>query len=206
MKPMPLTWNLDQLKEWGDKSGIPFQATPQAKNTVAYDGRADCHALRHLRYLPHRRALFAGFHFQAAAGAEENHAARQTLIRKLVLDDAKPTVVAAHGVECSGRRGGVSRENLRGRVRIHLEFAPAAAFRQFAISPTALANRSGQVGKYMNGHAFIQAFIEIDQDILPGMNPQYGLISRQFFRCSPKDPYVRHDLRIWEAARERAAR
>ena len=54
----------------------------------------------------------------------------------------------------------------------------------------------------MNGHAFIQAFIELDDEIYPNMNPQYGLISRQYFRCSPNDPYVRHDLRIWEAARE----
>jgi quinoprotein glucose dehydrogenase len=53
----------------------------------------------------------------------------------------------------------------------------------------------------MNGHAFIQTFIEIDDEIYPNMNPQYGLISRQFFRCKPGDQYVRHDLRIWEAAR-----
>jgi choline dehydrogenase-like flavoprotein len=68
--------------------------------------------------------------------------------------------------------------------------------------PNGLANRAGQVGKYMNGHAFIQAFIELDDEIYPNMNPQYGLISRQYFRCSPSDPYVRHDLRIWEAGRE----
>lgn len=54
----------------------------------------------------------------------------------------------------------------------------------------------------MNGHAFIQAFIELDDEIYPNMNPQYGLISRQYFRCSPSDPYVRHDLRIREAGRE----
>jgi quinoprotein glucose dehydrogenase len=28
------------------------------------------------------------------------------------------------------------------------------------------------------------------------------LISRRYFRCSAADPYVRHDLRIWEAARQ----
>ena len=64
-----------------------------------------------------------------------------------------------------------------------------------------VANRSGQMGKFMNGHAFIQAFIELNADVYPNMNPQYGLISREFFRCKPSDPYVRHDLRIWEAAR-----
>jgi choline dehydrogenase-like flavoprotein len=42
MKAMELTYNLVQLKKWGEKSGIPFWSTPQAKNTVPYDGRAQC--------------------------------------------------------------------------------------------------------------------------------------------------------------------
>ena len=32
------------------------------------------------------------------------------------------------------------------------------------------------------------------------MNEQHGLISRQFFRCKQDQPFVRHDLRIWESA------
>jgi len=32
------------------------------------------------------------------------------------------------------------------------------------------------------------------------MNEQHSLISRQFFRCKPDQPYVRHDLRVWENA------
>jgi len=42
-------------------------------------------------------------------------------------------------------------------------------------------------------------FIELDARIYPGMNEQHGLISRQFFRCKPDKPFVRHDLRIWES-------
>ena len=66
--------------------------------------------------------------------------------------------------------------------------------------PTGLANSSGAVGRYMNGHEFISAFIELDAEIYPGMNETHALISRQYFRCKPSDPYVRHDLRIWESA------
>ena len=36
------------------------------------------------------------------------------------------------------------------------------------------------------------------------MNEQHSLISRQFFRCRPDQPYVRHDLRVWENAGGRA--
>ncbi|HEX4748921.1 MAG TPA: hypothetical protein VH302_05210 [Bryobacteraceae bacterium] len=70
--------------------------------------------------------------------------------------------------------------------------------------PNGLANKTGQVGKYTTGHTFISSTIELNADILPGENPQYGLISRQFFRCAPDKPYVRHDLRIW--ANERSLR
>ena len=42
--------------------------------------------------------------------------------------------------------------------------------------------------------------IEIDTRIYPGMNEQHGLISRQFFRSKAGQPFIRHDLRIWESA------
>ncbi len=125
----------------------------------------------------------------------------RTLIRKLVLDDAKTTIVAAQGIhgEPPGDYG-----EYRAKTFIiasgytwssHLLLLSANS--RFS---NGTANRSGQVGKYMNGHAFIQSFIKLDAEIYPNMNPQYGLISRQFFRCSPRDPYVRHDLRVWDAA------
>jgi hypothetical protein len=64
-------------------------------------------------------------------------------------------------------------------------------------SPTDLPTEQAKWGKYSTGHAFISAYIEIDRDVTPGMNPMYGLISREFFRCPTDKPYVRHDLRIW---------
>jgi quinoprotein glucose dehydrogenase len=66
--------------------------------------------------------------------------------------------------------------------------------------PDGLANRSGLVGRYMCGHGFVSAQIEIDAKIYPGMNEQHGLISRQFFRCKSDTPFIRHDLRVWESA------
>ncbi|MGH7448077.1 MAG: GMC oxidoreductase, partial [Longimicrobiales bacterium] len=72
--------------------------------------------------------------------------------------------------------------------------------------PKGLANSSGLVGRYMNGHAFISAQIEMDAEIYPGMNEQHSLISRQFFRCAKDQPYVRHDFRIWASAAGRQPR
>jgi quinoprotein glucose dehydrogenase len=72
--------------------------------------------------------------------------------------------------------------------------------------PDGLANRSGTVGRFMNGHAFLTAQIELDAEIYPGMNDQHSLISRQFFRCAADRPFVRHDLRIWESTAGREPR
>ena len=56
-----------------------------------------------------------------------------------------------------------------------------------------LANSSGLVGRYMTGHAFIGAQIELDVQLFPGMNEQHSLISRKFFRCATDAPFARHD-------------
>jgi len=201
MKPIPLTWSLEHLKEWGNKSGIPFQATPQAKNTVPYDGRNACIRCGTCDICPTGARYSPDFTFKQLIAQKKITLHDQTLVRKLVLDDAKTSVASARAMNAQG-----GEVEYRAKTFIvasgytwssHLLLLSANS--RF---PNGLANRTGQVGKYMNGHAFIQSFIEIDQDILPNMNPQYGLISRQFFRCSSKEPYVRHDLRIWEASRE----
>jgi len=63
-----------------------------------------------------------------------------------------------------------------------------------------LANRSGLVGRFMNGHKFISAQAAIDERTFPGQNMTHSLISRQYFRCAPNQPFVRHDTRVWESS------
>ncbi|MBZ5601818.1 MAG: GMC family oxidoreductase [Acidobacteriia bacterium] len=190
MKPIPLTWSLDRLREWGNKSGIPFQATPQAKNTVPYDGRNACIRCGTCDVCPTGARYSPDYTFKKLIAEKKITLHEHTLIRKLVSEDGNKTVAAAHAAN-----GDV----YRARTFV---VASGYTWSSHLLLLSGLANRSGMVGKYMNGHAFIQAFIELDGEIYPNMNPQYGLISRQYFRCSPKDPFVRHDLRIWEAARE----
>ncbi len=104
------------------------------------------HTMRHLRYLPHRRALFARFHVQASAGAEENHAARsdadsQTGAGRFQVDHRRRA-----GRQQRRAGSGIPRESVRGCVGIHVEFAPAAALRQFAISSRASRIAPGKWG------------------------------------------------------------
>jgi quinoprotein glucose dehydrogenase len=72
--------------------------------------------------------------------------------------------------------------------------------------PNGLANSSGLVGCYMNGHKFIQATANIDDQTFPGQNMTHSLISREYFRCRPDKPFVRHDTRVWESASGRDPR
>jgi quinoprotein glucose dehydrogenase len=52
----------------------------------------------------------------------------------------------------------------------------------------------------MNGHKFISAMAEIDDETFPGQNMTHSLISREYFRCAPNRPFVRHDTRVWESS------
>jgi quinoprotein glucose dehydrogenase len=201
MKPIPTTYGMDRLREWGNKSGIPFQPTPQAKNTVAYGGRAACIRCGTCDICPTGARYSPDYTFKQLLAEKKITLHDRTLIRKLVLHDTKNTVVAAQGV--TGEQG----EPVEYRAKI---FAVASGYtwssHLLLLSansrfPQGIANKSGLVGKYMGGHAFIQAFVEMDADIIPNMNPSYGLISRQFFRPKPGEAFVRHDLRLWEAAR-----
>ncbi len=200
MAPMPLTWNLDRLKSWADKSGIPFQSTPQAKNTIPYDGREQCQRCGTCTICPTGARYSPDFTFQRLIAQKKIALHDQTLIRKLTLQNGKNDIAVAQGVHREHPQDAIE---YRARTFViasgytwssHLLLLSADS--RF---PSGLANSSGLVGKYMAGHAFISSLIELNADIYPGMNPEYGLISRQYFRCAPDaQPYVRHDLRIWE--------
>lgn len=199
MAPLPLTWNLQQLKAWGDRSGIPFQATPQAKNTEPYDGRAVCVRCGTCDICPTGARYSPDFTYKKLLAAKRITLHDRTLVRRLVPGDGTTAIASAQAVHRDRPDEAIE---YRARTFVVASgYAWSAHLLLLSSSsrfPDGLANRSGLVGKYMNGHAFTTAIVEVSADIYPGMNPDYGLISRQFFRCRTDAPYVRHDLRLWE--------
>jgi glucose dehydrogenase len=207
MSAMGLTHNLIELKKWGEKSGIPFWSTPQAKNTKPYGGRAQCIRCNTCAICPTGARYSPDFTYKQLLTHKNFQLHDHTLVRQLVLEPNKTKITAARAVH-------------RDRPDETIEFrAPLFVvtsgytwsshlllLSRNAQFPHGLANRSGLVGRYMCGHAFTTAQIELDAKIYPGMNETHALISRQFFRCKPEDPYVRHDLRIWESAAGREPR
>jgi choline dehydrogenase-like flavoprotein len=210
MPGMALSWNLRQLKEWGEKSGIPFWGTPQAKNTRPYDGRGECQRCNTCSVCPVQARYAPDLTFKRLlhSGAIALH--DRTLVRRLTpagTPGRTPLIEVAHAVQRDRPDHPVE---YRAKLFVvasgyawssHLLLLSASS--RF---PDGLANSSGLVGKYMTGHAFVQTQIALDAEIYPGMNEEHSLVSRQFFRADPTKAFVRHDLRIWESSVNREAR
>jgi quinoprotein glucose dehydrogenase len=202
MPAMNMTYNLIQLKSWAEKSGIPFWTTPQCKNTVdGYGGRGVCRRCNTCEVCPTGARYSPDWTFKQLLDAKKIQLHDQTLIRKLVLDDKTTRIVAAQAAKEDG-----SDNNVEYRAQTFIiasgycwsaHLLLLSANSRF---PNGLANSSDHVGRYMTGHRAHETRIDLDVKIYPGMNEQHSLISRQFFRCAPDKPYVRHDLRVWEAA------
>ena len=207
MPPMPLSYNLIELKKWAEESGIPFWGTPQAKNTTPYDDRPVCLRCNTCEICPTGARYSPDFTFRRLLERRQIVLHDRTLVRRLTLAPDGRRIESAQAV--SRARNGEPIE-YRATTYVlasgycwtsHLLLLSAAG--RF---PTGLANGSGLVGRYMNGHAFMSAQIELDAKLYPGMNEQHSLISRQFFRCKSDAPYVRHDLRVWESSAGREPR
>jgi glucose dehydrogenase len=123
----------------------------------------------------------------------------RTLVRRLVKTADGKRIDSAHAVK---RDGGEAVEYRAGAFVL----ASGYAWSPHLLLLSEAANSSGLVGKYMTGHSFIGAQIELDATLYPGMNEQHSLISRKYFRCATDVPFVRHDLRVWESSAGREAR
>jgi quinoprotein glucose dehydrogenase len=199
MPPMELTWNLQQLRAWAEKSGTPFFSTPVCKNTIPYDGRNVCARCDTCNMCPTGARYSPDVQLQRLIQAGKATLHDRTMIRRLDTDD-RARIVAAHGVHAD-RPG----DAIEYRARLFVVASGYAWSSQLLLLstsarfPNGIANSSGLVGRYMGGHKFISAIIELDAEIYPGMNGGHSLVSRRFFRCDPKGPFVRHDFRVWEA-------
>jgi quinoprotein glucose dehydrogenase len=207
MRAMPLSYNLRVLKAWANESGIPFWSTPQAKNTRPYGGRSQCMRCNTCEICPTGARYSPDFTFKQLLAARKIELHDRVLVRKLVTGADGKRVVSAEARSLAPNGGSIE---YRARSFVvasgycwssHLLLLSASPQ-----SPGGLANRSGLVGRYMTGHAYIGAQIELDATLYPGMNEQHSLISRKSFRCAPSAPYVRHDLRVWESSAGRDPR
>lgn len=207
MPPMPLTHNLVLLKEWGEKSGIPFWANPVAKTTVPYQGRNVCQRCDTCNICPTGAKYSPDFTFLRLLDEGRIDLLPRTLVRRLVLSEDSDRIAEVVAVNRDAPAESVS---IRARVFVlaagyawspHLLLLSANS--RF---PNGLANRSGTVGAYITGHRPVSAFAELPFALNPGMLGNHSLLSKRFQRPGALDRYVRHDLRLWPSTAGRAPR
>lgn len=193
--PLPLSYNLQLLKPWGEKLGIPFWTQPSAKNSVAYHGRpACCRSDTCSPICPIGAKYSPDFTWNALRGAGKIQMVTRTVVRRLVLQNGGTRV--SHAIA-------LRRDQPNDPVEFHTRtFVVAGGYvwSPYLLLLSGLANRSGMVGKYMNGHRNVSAFIRLPIKLYPGINQQHSLMSHKFMRPGSLARYVRHDLRIWESA------
>lgn len=200
MPAMPLSFSLRHLKTWAEQSAIPFQSCPQAKNTRPYDGRSVCKRCNTCNICPTGARYSPDFTFKRLLAAKKIELHDRTLVRRLTADTTGGRITAAEAVHRD--RPGETITYRAGTFVLASGYTWSPHLLLLSTSsrfPNGLANRSGLVGRYMTGHPFVTAQIEIDGPFYPGMNEHHPLISRQFFRCRADQPYVRYDIQIFES-------
>ena len=207
--PIPLSYNLQTLKAWAEQSGIKFSPLPMARNLTPFGGRGGCCVYDTCgEVCPSGARYSPDYTFKQLIAPKKIVLHDQTLVRRLILDDT--------AVDRSSRRRRCTRigpdEPIEYRAKTfvvasgycwssHLLLLSANA--RF---PNGLANSSGLVGRYMNGHKFIQATANIDDQTFPGQNMTHSLISRQYLPLRDRQAVrpARH-ARVGELGRPRSA-
>src|ERR1700736_5671618 len=149
MDPVALSYNLAVLKAWAGKSGIPFQGTPQAKNTRPYGGRSSCQRCNTCEICPTGARYSPDFTFKKLLAQKRIQLHDQTLVRRLVVDEApRSTIVAAHAVD--SRRPDETVEYRAGTFVLASGYTWSPHLLLLSSSPRlsgGLANSSGLVGR-----------------------------------------------------------
>lgn len=201
---MPLSYNLQVLKKWAEQSGLKFSPLPMSRNVTAptRDGRNACGLYDTCGDVCPTGARYSpDYTYRQMLAAKKVTLHDRTLVRRLTLSDGTDTIAAALGYH-QDRPGDPTEYRARLFVLASGQCWSSHLLLLSAQSrfPNGLANRSGLVGRYMNGHKFISAQALTDDDTFPGQNMTHSLISRESFRCAPGRPFVRHDTRVWESS------
>jgi len=202
LPPLPINYNLAQLQQWAGKADIATWSTPSAKNSVERDGRAQCQRCDSCYPVCPSGAKYSpDFTWDALLAAKKVTMLTETLVRRLDADPKTGRITRATGNRTDANGAPVE---IRAKT-----FVLAAGFTwsphllllsRSSAFPNGLANRSGLVGKYLAGHRNVNAYLRLPMELMPGINVQHSLVSKQFMRVGRQSRYLRHDLRIWESS------
>jgi choline dehydrogenase-like flavoprotein len=199
---LPLTYNLQLLRDWVARAGIPMWSQPSAKNSVPFDGRTVCQRCDTCSPVCPTGAKYTpDLTFDTLVKSGRITLTVNTLVRRLHADDRTGRIT--HATANSTERPDDETE-FRAKT-----FVLAAGFTwsphllllsRSTKHPDGLANGSGLVGKYLCGHRNVAAQIRLPIELYPGMSAQHSLVTKKFMRPGKLAKYIRHDLRVWESS------
>ena len=185
--PIPLSYNLQILKSWAEKSGLKFSPLPMARNLSPFDGRGSCCVYDTCgEVCPSGARYSPDYTFRQLAEPKKIVLHDRTLVRKLVLDDRRPTIVAARAGTRIGRP--IPSTIVRRHSSSHRDIAGArtcCCCRRTRAFRTA-CHSSGLVGRYERPFVLPGNRQHRRSDI-PGQNMTHSLISREYFRADRID-------------------
>jgi len=208
MPALPLSYNLQLLREWAAKAGIPMWSQPSAKNSVVYDGRSVCQRCDTCYPVCPTGAKYSpDFTFDALVRSRLIDLRTGILVRRLHADDRTGRITRAVGNVVPRPAEEVELRAKTFVLAAGFAWSPHLLLLSTSSKyPNGLANSSGLVGKYLCGHRNVAAQIRLPMQLYPGMNTQHSLVTKKFMRPGKLDQYVRHDLRVWESSYGREAR
>ena len=207
MPPLPLSYNLARMREWTDSAGIPFWTQPWARNTEPYRGRNVCQRCDTCAVCPTGAKYTPDFAFDQLLAQGRIDLVTRTLVRRLALEPGTDRIAAAEAVNRDAPTEPIEFRAgtfvLAGGHAWSSHLLLLSANSRF---PDGLANRTGNVGRYMTGHWYVSGFIDLPMRLYPGIFANNSLLTHRFASPGPLDRYVRHDIRLWESDVGRAPR
>ncbi len=207
MPPLPLSYNLARMREWTDRAGVPFWTQPWARNTEPYRGRNVCQRCDTCAVCPTGAKYTPDFAFDQLLAAGRIDLVTRTLVRRLTLEPGTDRIAAAEAVDRDFPDDPV--EFRAGTFVLAAGHAWSPHLLLLSANsrfPNGLANRTGNVGRYMTGHWYVSGYIDLPMRLYPGIFANNSLLSHHFASPGPLDRYLRHDLRLWESDVGRAPR
>jgi len=93
---IPLSYNLQTLKTWAEQSGLKFDGLPMARNLTPFGGRGACCVYDTCGDICPSGARYShDYTFKQLVEPKKIALHDRTLVRRLVLDDTRPAIVAA---------------------------------------------------------------------------------------------------------------
>jgi choline dehydrogenase-like flavoprotein len=193
LPPLPLSYNLEQIKTWGTNAGIPFWSQPSAKNSKPYGGRPEC--CRNdtcFPVCPIGAKYSPDMTWNTLRSGGSVNLITRTIVRRIVKATDSTSIDHVVGIDRD------SGEEIEFRARTFV-IAAGYTWSSHLLLISDIANSSGLVGKYITGHRNVFAFAKLPFKLYAGLNSSHTLVTKQFMRPGPLDKYVRHDLRLFEA-------